>query len=93
MIAIDTWCTTFGTGSGSCTGFGPSTPMALPARPGGCADIIETVAQQIDAKQFSDRHQLRRGHGIDVFAEQLRRRRQRCDGPHVGLVLPKDMPG
>ena len=56
MIAVDTLVHNFLHRTGILYRFRADHPYGVACyRPGGCADIIETVAQQIDAKQFNRR--------------------------------------
>jgi hypothetical protein len=56
MIAVDTLVHNFLHRTGILAGFRADHAYGVACyRPGGCADIIETVAQQIDARQFNRR--------------------------------------
>jgi hypothetical protein len=99
MIAVDTLVHNFLHRTGILARFRADHPYGVACyRPGGCADIIETVAQQIDARQFNRRfpatfprfvqHAIWRycsQQGLDICNGNQIDDRKRCDNKQCTL--------
>jgi len=99
MIAVDTLVHNFLHRTGILARFRADHPYGVACyRPGGCADIIETVAEQIDARQFNRRfpatfprfvqHAIWRycsQQGLDICNGNQIDDRNRCDNKQCSL--------